>query len=112
MAKRRAQPCSTGTEMPEQHDRDRAIALLRAIAHPGRLQVLLALNRLGPMSVSELQRHCGIEQSSMSHQLQVLRGARLVTFERVGKRVIYDLHDKHVAHIVEDALLHACERAA
>lgn len=98
--------------MPARRDCDRAITLLRAIAHPGRLQVLLALNRLGPMSVSELQSQCGIEQSAMSHQLQVLRGARLVTSKRVGKRVIYDLNDKHVAHIVEDALLHASERAA
>jgi len=104
------QPRAGNGELPSERDRERTIELLRAVAHPGRLLVLLALNRVGPMSVGELQQVCDIEQSAMSHQLQVLRGARLVSARRVGKQVIYELHDKHVAHIIEDALLHASER--
>jgi len=111
MPRRRSQGRSDANGLPGEPDRERTIALLRAIAHPARLLVLLTLHRRGPMSVSDLQRHCGIEQSAMSHQLQVLRSARLVSTRREGKQVIYDLQDKHVAHIVEDAILHASERA-
>ena len=38
-----------------------------------------------------------------------IRRARLVTAERQGRRNIYRLADRHVAHIVEDALAHAAE---
>jgi DNA-binding transcriptional ArsR family regulator len=87
----------------------RTVELLAAIAHPVRLAVLLALGRRGPMTAGELQELAGYEQSAMSHQLRVLRDARLVETERHGKQIVYRLHDEHVAHIVEDALRHVRE---
>lgn len=83
--------------------------LLSATAHPARLAVLLALSREGPQSVGDLRRHVDLEQSALSHQLRVLREARLVQGVRRGKQVIYELVDHHVAHIVEDALSHVRE---
>ena len=50
-----------------------------------------------------------MEQSAMSHQLRALREARLVRSTRRGKRVLYELHDHHVARIIEDALFHTRE---
>lgn len=88
---------------------ERTVALLSAIAHPVRLEVLLALHRRGPMTAGELQDLAGYEQSAMSHLLRVLREARLVDAERRGKQVVYRLQDEHVAHIVEDALKHVRE---
>jgi len=84
--------------------------LLAVAAHPVRLRVLIALDRRGPLSAGELQAIAGVEQSAMSHQLHKLRAARLVDAERRGRRMIYRLHDHHVAHIVRDALLHVSER--
>jgi len=81
------------------------------MAHPVRVRVLLALSRLGPQAVGELQSLLGVEQSALSHQLRTLRDAHLVVGERAGKRVIYRLTDHHVAHIVEDALTHSLESA-
>jgi ArsR family transcriptional regulator, nickel/cobalt-responsive transcriptional repressor len=86
-----------------------AVALLSAMAHPTRLTVLLALGRSGPQSAGDLQRASGVEQSALSHQLRILREARLVVGERQGRQVIYRLHDHHVAHMVEDALSHVAE---
>lgn len=85
-----------------------AVALLRAVSHEARLLVLLAL-RDGPQPAGKLQELAGLEQSAMSHQLRVLREARLVRTERRGKQVYYSLHDHHVVHILEDALTHVTE---
>ncbi len=85
------------------------VDLLLAMAHPIRLQVLLTLHRRGPLPVGELQDHLGVEQSALSHQLRRLRDARLVTGDRDGKRVVYRLVDRHVAHILADAMAHVRE---
>ena len=85
------------------------VSLLSAMAHPVRLQVLLALARLGPQAVGALQTLVGIEQSALSHQLRTLRDAGLVEREVRGHQRVYHLHDHHVAHVVEDALAHAIE---
>ncbi|MCA9633431.1 MAG: helix-turn-helix transcriptional regulator [Myxococcales bacterium] len=88
---------------------ENAVDLLSAMAHPARLRVLLALCRRGPQSAGVLATLCGLEQSAASHQLRVLRDARLVESQRDGKRIIYRLVDEHVAQIVEDAVAHAAE---
>jgi DNA-binding transcriptional ArsR family regulator len=40
----------------------------------------------------------------------VLRAAGLVSTERRGREIAYSLSDDHVAHIVNDAIVHAQER--
>lgn len=98
-----------GTELPEAPQVRAAVALLGAMAHEIRLQVLVALGRRGPQAVGQLQVLLGVEQSALSHQLRTLREAGLVVGERDGKQVIYRLDDDHVAHVVEDTLAHAAE---
>lgn len=96
-------------DLPPEHIVSAAVALFSAIAHPVRLLVLLTLHRRGPTSAGDLQALAGVEQTAMSHQLRILREAHLVRTERHGRRVIYDLVDHHIAHIVGDGLAHATE---
>lgn len=86
-----------------------AARLLAAMAHPARLLTLLALSRRDGLTVGDLQAITGLEQSALSHQLRVLREARLVAAARRGRSRVYSLADHHVAHIVGDAVLHASE---
>ena len=65
-----------------------AANLLKALAHPDRLLLLCQLVD-GERSVTELGVLAGIEQPSLSQQLGVLRGERLVTARREGKHIIY-----------------------
>ena len=97
---------------PTAAQRARAISLFQALAHDGRLLVLLSLAREGAQSVGQLQDATGLEQSALSHQLRLLKKARLVTGTRQGQHIIYALQDDHVVHMVQDALAHATERAA
>ena len=53
----------------------------------------------------------GLSQPLVSQHLRVLRAAGLVAVERAGRGAVYRIADRHVAHVVEDALTHAREDA-
>jgi ArsR family transcriptional regulator len=77
-----------------------AAALLRALANPDRLLLLCQLLG-GECSVSELGASAGIEQPSLSQQLGVLRGERLVATRREGKQVIYRIASPAALTVLE-----------
>lgn len=97
-------------KMPSDIILARAASLFAAFANEARLKAVVALARLGPMSVSALQEVCGLEQSALSHQLRILRDASLVVTERRGKQVVYALADDHIVSIIDDGIHHARER--
>ena len=72
----------------------------KAMGHPVRLQVLHIL-REGPMSVSDLVRRMGFSQSMISRQLHVLRFAEIVTCERHGVEMIYQLTDEKIGNVCD-----------
>lgn len=74
-------------------------ALFKALAHPARIRALEVLAD-GPRTVSELQPFIGIESSSLSHQLAVLRRTGLVSTNKVGSSVVYSLADPLVAELL------------
>lgn len=65
-----------------------AASLLRALSNPGRLLLLCQMVD-AERSVGELGGLSGIAQPSLSQQLGVLRGERLVATRRDGKHVLY-----------------------
>jgi DNA-binding transcriptional ArsR family regulator len=87
---------------------DAGARLLKALAHPGRLRIVVELDHTD-RCVHELVDALGVAQPTVSQHLQVLRAARLVDSERVGKEQRYRLADHHVTHIVADAIAHAAE---
>jgi DNA-binding transcriptional ArsR family regulator len=48
-----------------------------------------------------------MEQSAVSHQLRLLRNLGLVVGTRSGQRVVYGLHDNHVAMLLDEAVYHS-----
>ncbi len=86
----------------------RASALLKALADPTRMRILLALSA-GELCVCDLSHLLSMSDSAVSHQLRVLRDARLVAWRRQGRQVFYRLADDHVRGILEAALEHAAE---
>ncbi len=90
-----------------------AVGLLKALASPVRLAVVLELGN-GPRCVHELAstlRLAGreVSQPLLSQHLKVLRDAGLVSTTRRGTEVTYQLVDAHVSHIVNDAITHSQE---
>jgi ArsR family transcriptional regulator, nickel/cobalt-responsive transcriptional repressor len=78
---------------------------MQALATSSRVQILGRL-RAGPASVSEIAERVGMEASAVSHQLRLLRHLGFVVGRRDGRRVVYDLHDDHVAHLLDEAISH------
>jgi ArsR family transcriptional regulator, nickel/cobalt-responsive transcriptional repressor len=78
---------------------------MQALATPSRVRILGRL-RNGPASVSALADAVGMESSAVSHQLRLLRHLGFVTGRREGRRVVYDLYDDHVAHLLDEAISH------
>ncbi len=59
--------------------------------------------------VNELADVLGMSVSAVSHQLRILRGAKLVRGNKQGKEVLYSLDDDHVTRILECGLMHVNE---
>lgn len=80
-------------------------ALFRTLCDPTRLR-LLSLLADGERCVHELCAATGMSQPAVSHQLRLLRVARLVRGARVGREVRYVLDDEHVMELVAQARSH------
>ena len=85
-------------------------AIMHALATRSRVQLLGRLAD-GPATVGELVGAVGMEQSAVSHQLQVLRHLGLIVGTRQGRHVIYALHDAHLADVLREAVAHIEHRA-
>ncbi len=94
--------------LPKTDTLERAVQLLKAVADPTRLKLLLALSS-GELCVGDLAATIGQSESATSHQLRMLREARLVTGRKEGRVNYYRLEDAHVTQLIEAALEHARE---
>jgi DNA-binding transcriptional ArsR family regulator len=78
---------------------------IQALSAPSRLRILARLHA-GPASVNEIAEAIGMESSAISHQLRLLRHLGLVTAQRDGRQVIYELYDDHVADLLGQVVSH------
>ena len=82
--------------------------LLFIAADETRLKILLSLLDK-ELSVSDIQKKTGASQSLVSHQLQVLKKNKLVSFRKDGNYVYYSLDDSHVNALLQVAYDHVME---
>lgn len=68
-------------------------AMFKALGEPTRLRILEALAD-GPTCVCTLREHADVSGPLMSHHLNVLRDAGLVTASRRGRWVDYELDSR------------------
>ena len=82
--------------------------VLEVLGDPTRLRILHVLLH-NEVCVYDISRKIDMGQSAVSHQLRILRNARLVQFRRAGKEVYYSLADRHVYTLLEVGLEHVSE---
>ena len=75
-------------------------ALFRTLAHPTRIQIVDALSDGDEKSVGQLLPVIGVEASTLSQHLGVLRRFGLVIARRDGHSVRYALASPEVAHLI------------
>jgi ArsR family transcriptional regulator len=95
-------------DLPSREVLDTAGDLLRALAAPVRIAIVLQL-RESSRCVHELVDALGVPQPLVSQHLRILKSAGVVAGERSGREVLYRLVDHHLAHIVVAAVTHAAE---
>lgn len=74
----------------------------KALAHPLRIRLLDAL-REGELGVNELCARLGVEQSTISQQLAILRSRDLVAGRKSGINVFYSVKDPAVFKLLDIA---------
>ncbi|SHJ72398.1 ArsR family transcriptional regulator [Clostridium cavendishii DSM 21758] len=83
--------------------------LFKVFGDSTRIKILCSLFE-AEMCVCDMAALLNMTQSAISHQLRVLKQARLVKFRREGKVVYYSLDDEHVKHIFDEGLNHIMEK--
>ncbi len=83
--------------------------LFKIFGDSTRTKILSCLS-ITKLNVSELAEILDMNMSAVSHQLRILRAAKLIKGEKAGKEVIYSLDDNHVMLIMECGLSHIDER--
>lgn len=80
----------------------------KIFADSSRLNILFAIDKK-PLCTCEIAEALGMQRSTVSHQMKILRQSALVKYRKSGKNVYYSLADDHVKDIIEKALEHIKE---
>ncbi len=96
------------SKMPADEDLYDLAELFKVFGDTTRVKILCALHQ-AEMCVCDISVLLNMTKSAVSHQLRVLKNARLVKFRKEGKIVYYSLDDVHVQGIFEMGMTHVAE---
>lgn len=95
-------------ELPVEEQYYEISELFKAISDLTRVKILFTLLK-GEMCVCDISDLLDMTQSAISHQLRILKQARLVKYRREGKTVFYSIADDHVGMILNMGIEHISE---
>ena len=76
---------------------------------PTRLKIIFSLMNK-ELCVNDISKELKMSQSSISHQLKILRENKIVKNRKTGKQVFYSLDDEHVSSIITQGVDHLQHR--
>ncbi len=82
--------------------------LFKVFGDSTRIQIMYVLLG-GEMSVGDIADKLNMNASAISHQLRVLKQAKLIKNRRSGKNIFYSLADDHVVTIMKQGMDHVLE---
>lgn len=95
-------------KMPQEDKLYDLAELFKVFGDSTRIRIIWALFE-SEMCVCDIAYLLNMTQSAISHQLRVLKSARLVRYRREGKTVYYSLDDDHIKQIFEMGMEHILE---
>ncbi len=95
-------------KMPEEETLYDLAEFFKVFGDSSRIKIIWALFE-EEMCVCDIAYLLNMTQSAVSHQLRVLKQARLVKPRREGKNMFYSLDDEHIAAIFKEGLNHIAE---
>lgn len=78
----------------------KASSMLKAVAHPIRISIVSFLEDGKKRTVTEIHQHLGIEQSTASHHLVILKDRGVLASKREGKNTWYYLKHQNLGLIL------------
>lgn len=96
-------------DMPIEENLYDLAELFKVFGDTTRIKILYALFA-SEMCVCDIAFLLNMTQSAISHQLRVLKQARLVKYRKDGKVVYYSLDDEHIKQIFDQGLIHINEK--
>lgn len=105
---RNEQCAHTLSQMPSDEDLNGMAELFKIFGDTTRVRILFVLFQRAS-SVTDIAQSLAMTTSAISHQLRILKQARLVDSHRDGRTMIYALADDHVYSIFSQALEHVQE---
>jgi DNA-binding transcriptional ArsR family regulator len=75
-------------------DLEQAAGVLKAMAHPVRISILGVLEGGKELTVTEIHNLLGIDQSTASHHLGIMKDKGVLNARRDGKNIYYSLKDE------------------
>ena len=94
--------------MPEETELYDLAELFKVFGDSTRISIMFALLKQ-ELSVGEIADRLEMNASAISHQLRVLKQAKLIKSRRSGKNIIYELADEHVVTIIKQGVDHILE---
>ena len=94
--------------LPDENELYDLAELFKVFGDSTRMKIICCLFE-HEMCVCDIAELINSTQSAVSHQLRVLKQAKLVKFRKDGKTVYYSLSDEHVEMIFNMALEHIKE---
>jgi ArsR family transcriptional regulator, virulence genes transcriptional regulator len=79
---------------------EKAANMLKAIAHPVRISIVGYLEDGKKRTVTEIQKQLGIEQSTTSHHLVILKDRGVLSSRREGKNTWYFLKHQNLKTVL------------
>ncbi len=95
-------------ELPSDSSIEKLTEVFKVFGDGTRIRILWALFDK-EICVFDIAEALKMSQSAISHQLRILRQAKLVKARRDGKNTFYSLDDEHVKRIIEQVLVHISE---
>jgi DNA-binding transcriptional ArsR family regulator len=95
--------------MPKEDNLYDLAELFKVLGDTTRIKIIWALFE-SEMCVCDIAYLLNMTQSAISHQLRVLKAARLVRYRKSGKVVYYSLDDSHINQIFKLGMEHILER--
>lgn len=92
-------------------DEDKIIQMadfFKILSNTTRIKILQALS-LNELCVCDISSLLNMTDSAISHQLKILKSAKLVRNRRDGKTVYYSLYDNHVQLLLDQTFEHISE---
>jgi DNA-binding transcriptional ArsR family regulator len=92
----------------DSRDVENLTQFFRVLGDPTRVRILDALSTV-ELCVGDIAARLDVSESAISHQLRLLRSARIVRPRRAGRMIFYALDDRHVLTLFRQGLRHVQE---